>query len=323
MSQKRILDFLGGKKILVLCGGSSSERLPSLQTGKKVFDCLVSEGFEAELFDLEDNKLEFIKKGREAGLVFLGLHGGYGENGTIQGLLDFWQIPYTGSGILGSSIGMNKLITKKILRSELLPTADFVAFEDTLGITDFVEESESKCGYPMMVKVWDEGSGNGVFFVKNNDEFNKALRKIGNLHKVFVEKYVIGREIAVGIIEENGKIRILPVLESLYQDDFFSPKVRSNTNKYRKDIEAELDESVKKQIVDVCSKTHRALQAKVYSRIDIKLENNTNIPYVLEITTLPGLTENSWLPKVAAMAGISFSKLLNLIILASIEKYDK
>jgi D-alanine-D-alanine ligase len=321
-SVDKINKFLGGKNILVLYGGRSSEKDASLRTGKRIVKCLMDCGIKTILFNPEEDMGGLVDKANNSGLVFLGLHGGYGEDGTIQGLLDFYRIPFTGSGILGSGVGMNKLITKRILRSEGVSTADYVVWSESIDTKDFVDRSEKKLGYPLMMKIWDEGSGNGVFLIDDRETFENKLNGVKELDKVFAEKYITGREMSVGVIEISGKTVVLPVLEVLYKGYFFDLKIRSDPKKYQKIIPAKMEPDVENKVKDVCRYAHKILGANVYSRIDLKLEEGTNIPYLLEITTLPGLTDTSWYPEMAEIGKLSFSELVLLIILASIDKYE-
>lgn len=322
VSINKIKSFLDGKEILVAYGGRSSEKNASFKTGQRIAECLERNGINTRLVDPENRRSELIAWASKSGLVFLGLHGGYGEDGTIQGLLDYYHIPYTGSGILGSCIGMNKLVTKRILTSVNIPTADFVVWNEMSSTLNFINESETKLGYPMMMKILDEGSGNGVFLVKDREEFIYKLSEIKILNKVFVEKYIKGRELSVGVIEEDGELVVLPILEVIYDGDFFDLKIRSNPRKYQKNIPAKLSGDIEERIKSICRQSYKVLGASVYSRIDIRLEEKTNIPYILEITTLPGLTESSWIPEMAEIGRVSFDELIFLIILATIDKYD-
>lgn len=318
----KIRKFIGNQEILILFGGSSSERNASIKTGNRVAKCLEELGLEYSLVDSEINPSLCIDKAKKAGLVFLALHGGMGENGTIQGALDFLKIPYTGSGILGSAVGMNKLVTKRILKASGIITSDFVVRNESDSTKNFINESEIFLGYPMMLKIWDEGSGNGVYYIDSRKEFESKLEGNKDINKVFVEKFIEGKEITVGLIEVNGEIQVLPIMEVIYDAQYFDKKIRRDLNNYRREVPAQLDGTMEKKVRDICTLAHKVLGAEAYSRIDIRIDEKNNTPVILEITTLPGLTESSWIPEMAEKGGISFCELVLLIITASIRKYD-
>lgn len=319
---KKVSLCLGGKKIVILSGGDSSESEISRRTALRVSLALKEMGFRVSQIDPSVNRNLLFRKLENAGLVFLGLHGGCGEDGTIQGWLDFHKLPYTGTSVLGSSIGANKLITKKILIANKILTPPYVAMRECLGGKGFFTQLvEKKLGYPVILKIANEGSGKGVFLAKNKMNFLKILKDVGVRPDLFAEAYIPGREISIGIIGINNKSVVLPILEAKYRGEILSYEGRYNQKGHIKEVPAKLSKRMEKKLKTIALLCHRSLFAQGYSRIDIRLDERTEKPFVLEITTLPGLTRQSWLPAMAEKAGYEFKELVLLIMLSALAKY--
>jgi len=285
-------------KVVVLMGGRSAEREISLKTGQAVLKALQELGHEAIALDLEDSiceKLRQIKPDK----VFIALHGPYGEDGRIQGLLDILGIPYVGSGVLGSALAMDKDTTKKILRFHNIPTPDWIAVR--------YGEKPVWDRFPAVVKPSDQGSSVGLFVVNNQEELEKALEELWKItKKAIVEEFIEGREITVGILKQQT----LPPIE-------IKPKkgIYDYESKYTKGMsEYEfLEEELAKELENLAIKAHNALELKDMSRVDFRVDKSGR-PFVLEINTIPGMTELSLFPMACRKKGIDFKLMISMLI---------
>ncbi|EDP76094.1 D-alanine:D-alanine ligase [Hydrogenivirga sp. 128-5-R1-1] len=286
-------------KIVVLMGGKSSEREISLKTGRAVSRALKDMGHEVHELDLTPEiacELLRIKPDK----VFIALHGPYGEDGRIQGLLDILGIPYTGAGVLGSAVAMDKEITKRLLSSEGIPTPPWRC----------VRRGEEPVwrDFPAVVKPADQGSSVGLSVVHSEAELGKAVKELFELtDKVLVESFIEGRDMTVAIL----KGKALPVIEikpikGIY--DYESKYTRGKTE-YTFLEEGELSE----RLQDTALRVNELLGLKDMARVDFRVDGEGN-PYVLEVNTVPGMTELSLFPMACEKAGMSFKEMLSIIL---------
>jgi len=287
-------------RIVVLMGGRSSEREISLRTGREVSKALREMGHEVVELDLTEDlpcKLLEIKPDK----VFIALHGPYGEDGRVQGLLDILGLPYTGSGVLGSAVAMDKDITKRLLRSEGIPTPDWVCLRKG-------EEIPSWESFPAVVKPADQGSSIGLKVVEDPQTLERSVKELfGMTEKVIVEDFVEGRDMTVGLL----KGRALPVIE-------IKPKkgIYDYESKYTKGATEYLfveEEDLSKELQEIALKIYKLLGLKDMARVDFRVDREGR-PYVLEVNTIPGMTELSLLPMACRKIGIDFKELLSIII---------
>ncbi|MGC9188643.1 MAG: D-alanine--D-alanine ligase [Sulfurihydrogenibium sp.] len=299
------------KKIALLYGGISREREISIKSGKAVEKALSKLGYNYKVFDpIEGEK--FIKEilDYKPDLAFIVLHGKGGEDGTIQSILDFLNIPYTGSDAKTSMICMDKVLTKMYLKELNIPTPEWTFF------TEKEEALKYNPDYPVVVKAPNEGSSIGVFIVNNQEEYKKAVEEVFKLdEKVLIEKFIKGRELTVGILDDE----IFDIVEVVVEEGFYDYQNKYITGKTKYICPAELPEDIYKSVQNLGFKTYKALNCKGQVRIDIILDCK-NMPYVLEVNTIPGMTEFSLLPKAAAVKGISFEELVNKIIESGLKK---
>ncbi len=287
-------------KIAVLMGGRSSEREVSLKTGRAVADALRELGHEVVELDLTPDlacRLLDIKPDR----VFIALHGPYGEDGRVQGLLDILGIPYTGSGVLGSAIAMDKDVTKRLLRSEGIPTPDWVCVRKGEAIPEW-------SGFPAVVKPADQGSSVGLSVVKDEEELEKSVKELfRTTDKVLIESFVEGRDMTVGVLKE----RPLPVIEIIPKKGIYDyeSKYTKGATEYRF-LE---DEELSKELQEIALKVHTLLELRDISRVDFRVDGEGKA-YVLEVNTIPGMTELSLFPMACRKAGMSFADMLSIII---------
>lgn len=280
-------------------GGISSERDISIASGKAVSKALNLLGYDVSEIVLESTSFDIDDK--EFDLVFIALHGSFGEDGQIQSILEQKKINFTGSSKDSCLKSFDKIITRNILikHNILVPTGEVINSPTDLTIP-----------FPIVIKPPTEGSSIGCHLVKNKKEFNAAFKSTSSIStNVLVEQYIPGREITVGILE--GKV--LPVVEIIPSDEWYDFNAKYKNNKTLYDIPAKLDKLVSKNLQITAMKVFDLLGASGFARIDFRLTND-NKAYVLELNSIPGFTEKSLLPKAAKSAGISFLELCKIIV---------
>ncbi|MFR5266206.1 D-alanine--D-alanine ligase [Clostridium sp.] len=297
-------------RIGVMMGGISSERDISLQSGKNIINNLDKSQYTIVPIEINEKK-DVIEKVKDIDFVFLALHGQFGEDGSVQAILDSLGVPYSGCGFLSSCICMDKDITKKILAAEKINTAKWTVVKN---INDINYETIKNIGYPVFVKPNSGGSSVATVFVEKEQDLKKAIELALNYDKeVLVEEYIEGEEITCPVF--NNKT--FPILTIKPTGKFFDKE-----SKYKKGGAAEelanYDKETTRKIEETALKTYKALKCSVYARVDIILKDG--IPYVLEVNTLPGMTKNSLVPKSAAAMNLNYSKLLDFIIELSLKK---
>jgi D-alanine-D-alanine ligase len=307
----RIREKKKSLKIGVISGGISSEREISLLTGKNIYQSLLESGYNALFIDLMD---DFYSKLKEINLAFLAVHGRYGEDGTAQGLLELMKIPYTGSGVLASAIAINKVMSKKILIYENIPTPEYIELNSASGegLKEMVSVIEKKFDYPIIVKPNSEGSTIGVNIVQKKDQLKHAVKEaIKYDNKILVEEYIKGRELTVSIIGREPVA--LPIIEIKPKSGFYDYKSKYTKNMTQYIVPAELDKKVANRVSEMALKCHRVLECSGISRVDFILDDTGNA-YVFELNTMPGMTATSLVPKAAKAAGIDFALLVEIIL---------
>lgn len=303
---KEILEKLKTRKIGVLCGGSSHEREISLRTGDAVYRALVSLGLNVSKLDVNrDIALRLAKE--EINLVFIALHGKLGEDGTIQGLLEIMGIPYTGSGILASALALDKTYTKKVFYYHNLPMAKYKVLEKRVEAPgDILGE----LNYPVIVKPAREGSTIGVTIVWEPSGLDGAMNlAFGYGDKILIEKYIEGRELTVGILGDEA----LPVIEIMSKTTFYDYRAKYEPGMSEHIVPARLPQKQYELAQYLALSAHRALGCRGATRVDMVMDGEGKI-YLLEVNTIPGMTETSLLPEAAAVAGIDFKQLVVKIL---------
>lgn len=307
-------------KVLVLMGGTSEEREVSLKSGKAVYEGLKDAGYEVEALDFTPETMHRIKE-ISPDIVFITLHGKNGEDGTVQGYLELLGIPYTGSGVLASAVCMNKVITKKLLGFEGLPTADFQVikkrgfnrdlFNPTLLVEDF--------GLPLVVKPATQGSSVGTSIVRESENIVPALELAFSLdEEILVEKFIAGIELTVTVLG-NDSLKTLPVIEIVPKNEYYDYESKYLPGMSDHIIPARISEEERERVEEISCKAYEAVGCRGYARIDLILDREGN-PYILEINTLPGMTGTSLVPDAARAAGIKFPELLDLFVKMALEK---
>jgi D-alanine-D-alanine ligase len=297
------------KKIGVLMGGLSAEREISLLTGNAVLSALIEMGYNACSVDVGRDVAQNIIEER-IDVAFVALHGRWGEDGTIQGMLEIMGIPYTGSGVLASALAMDKPMTKRVLNFHRLPTP---RFEVVSGLKELKERTRLR--FPVVVKPVSEGSTIGVSIVEKREELGDAVEKAGRSGShVMIEEFVDGSEITVGILNEQP----LPVIEIVPSSGFYDYKSKYTSGMTEYILPARLTRSQSLESQGLGLKAYRAIGCHGAARVDMILTSKGDsgiVEYsILEINTIPGMTRTSLLPKAADHAGFSFDSLVEEIL---------
>lgn len=296
------------KKIALLVGGRSSEREVSLSSGAAFEEALKQLGHPYVLIDAQLDLPQRLIAERPD-VVLIGLHGKYAEDGTLQGLCEYLKIPYTGSGVLGSALCMDKVLTKRVLKAESLPTADFALIEiKSIAEIDHELREYSWKG-PVVVKPARDGSSQGISLCMTRDSLSSAVQTAAKFDRqILIESYLDGAEITVPILSD----RALTPIEIRPLEGFYDYKNKYTAGKTEYLLPPQLDLELIEQIKFFALKAHRVCGLRGYSRVDFKMHQG--LPYILEINTLPGMTPTSLLPKSAHRDGISFTALVQTLI---------
>jgi len=296
-----------GKKIAVLLGGLSSERDVSLRTGQAVLKALQGLGYDAQAIDAGRNLAEQLRAA-QAEVAFIALHGRYGEDGTVQGLLELLGIPYTGSGVMASSVAMDKLVTKQLLLHHGLVTPAFAALRDGETLAD----ADLPAPYPLVVKPAREGSTIGVTIAKDRTGLDAGVAEAFKLDDlVLVEEYIAGDEVTVGVLEGEA----LPVIQVVPRSGFYDYASKYTAGQTEYLLPAPQSEAITRRLQAAAIEAYRALDCRGGARVDFIIRAGEL--YCLEVNTIPGMTETSLLPKAAGHAGISFDELTERILLGA------
>lgn len=304
-------------RIGVLMGGPSTEREISLKSGRAVYDSLKQMNLDVVGVDITtDNAQENINliKSQNIGCAFLALHGHFGEDGQIQEILDGLSIPYTGSGILASKLAMDKIASRRILEVYGLPVPKYKIIEKTFYNDNW--RLKDKFSFPLVIKPAAHGSSIGLSVIDKEDDFKPAVElAFGFDERVIVEEYISGRELTVGILDNQA----LPVIEIIPKKRFFDYEAKYKTGMTDYLVPADLEEGVSKKIQAAAIQAHKLLGCFGCSRVDIIL-NKDGTPFILELNSIPGLTPMSLLPKAAMQSGIEFTQLCVKLIELAYEK---
>lgn len=288
-------------KVAVLMGGRSSEREISLKTGKAVSEALKRLGHEVVILDLtQDMVLRLIEEKPDK--VFIALHGSYGEDGRIQGLLDILGIPYVGSGVTASAISMDKDLSKRIAVSEGIPTPKWITVKrKSLNRLNW-------SSFPAVVKPADQGSSVGLKVVRNPENLEESLKELLRMsEKVIIEEFIEGRDMTVGVL----KGRALPVVEIRTKKGIYDYESKYTKGKSEYVFLEDKDLSAKLQ--DIALRIYDLFGIRDLCRVDFRVDSRGN-PYFLEVNTIPGMTELSLFPMACKRIGLSFEEMIEELI---------
>jgi len=348
----------------ILCGGRSGEHEVSLLSAKSVISAIDREKYEAQIIGIGKdgrwnlmNEKSFLKnqddpskiglsdngeeifisptpnnsifhtkdKAIHIDVIFPVLHGTYGEDGTLQGMLDMISIPYVGADYLGSAVAMDKDVAKRLLKQAGLPTPDFLVFnrEDTQNIEDILDTIEKTITYPLFVKPANLGSSVGIEKVKDQTELKTALNEAWLYDiKVIVEKGLDAREIECSLLG-NYEVLASELGEIIPNHDFYSYEAKYlDPNGANLVVGVEIDPKIKKNIQDLAIKAYKTLGCEGMARADFFVENGTNNIYINELNTIPGFTKISMYPKLWEKSGIEYSELIDKLINLAFERHE-
>ena len=295
------------KKILIISGGISKERLISLDTGFQVAKELKKNGYKVKIFEPDNNLTKNIKKFKPR-VIFNALHGQFGEDGYIQAILERFNIPYTHSGVIASSIAMDKVISKKIFIKNKINTPKFIKYLFDKKNLDIIKKIDKKLKFPVVVKPINEGSSVNVYICTKKNII-RILNLMKSYKQVMIEEFIGGREIQVAIMgnKKLGAIELKP------KRKFYDYQAKYNVNaKTQHIIPVDLSKNKLNQVLNIAFKAHQIIGCKGITRSDFKFFKDKF--YLLELNTQPGMTKLSLVPEIASYNGIKFIKLLEWII---------
>ena len=295
------------KKVLIISGGISKERLISLDTGNQVFKELKKNGYRVKISE-PDNYLEKNIKIFKPNVIFNALHGQFGEDGYIQTILDRFKIPYTHSGAIASSIAMDKEISKKLFIKNKIKTPKFFTYSYDITKSNLIKKINKNLRFPVVIKPLNEGSSVNVY-ISSKKTLDKILYKLKIYKKVLIEEFIGGREIQVAIMGDKklGAIELKP------KRKFYDYQAKYDSkSKTQHIIPVDLPKSKFNKVMDIAYKAHKIIGCRGVTRSDFKFFNGNF--YLLELNTQPGMTKLSLVPEIALYRGISFLKLIEWML---------
>lgn len=306
-------------RLALLSGGISSEREVSLSSGDQVYEALDKTKYDIRRYDPKDDLEKLVADAGRIDAALIILHGPYGEDGTIQGLLDLLGIPYQGAGVLGSALAMNKLVAKQLYEMEGLPVAPYIMLDGRHRQDIDPEALSGRLGLPVVIKPIEAGSSVGMSIVRTPRELPDAVataRAHGSV--VMIEAYIDGTEVTVGVLG-NETLEALPLIEIVPGRDheFFDYQAKYIPGLTEEICPARISDELTAKAQDYALRAHKVLQCRGYSRTDMIIKDNQL--YLLETNTIPGMTATSLFPQAAQAAGYSFSALLDRLIQLGME----
>ena len=295
------------KKVLIICGGTSKERLISLETGREVTRALKKNKYKVKICEPDIDLIKNIKSFKPS-KIFNALHGQFGEDGYIQTILESQEIPYTHSGVIASSIAMDKEVSKKIFLQNKILTPKYIKFVYSNYKKNIIKEIEKKLNFPVVIKPINEGSSVNVYICSKRNIL-KNIKKLSIYREILIEEFIPGREIQVAIMNNKklGAIELIPKRKFYDYEAKYNPK--SNTQHI---IPVNLDKKDLKKVTDIALRAHKAVRCRGVTRSDFKFYKGKF--YLLEINTQPGMTKLSLVPEIAEHSGISFIELIEWIL---------
>ena len=308
-------------RLALLSGGVSTEREVSLNSGDQVFEALDKEKYDIKRYDPKFDLAKLVTDAPDIDAALIILHGPFGEDGTVQGLLDLLNIPYQGAGVLGSSVAMNKLLSKRLYRQAGIPTPDYISICTHAPQPD--PQKVAAIGFPLVVKPVCAGSSVGMSIVKDKKDLPAAIEKgFQNDDTLILEQYIKGLELTCGVLG-NQDIEALPVIEIIPGEgyEFFDYQAKYMAGATNEICPARIDDQTTQKVHQLAIEAHRALFLSGYSRTDMLLKEGRL--YVLETNTIPGMTATSLYPQSAAKAGYEFGALMDKLIELAIEENQR
>ena len=303
-------------KVGVLYGGTSAEREVSLSSGKGIVKALEENGHEVIGIDFHPERLTEVME-LDVDIVFIGLHGRFGEDGRIQGLLDMLEIPYVGSGVLGSAVAMDKAKSKKVLKDSGIRLAKDLV----LHKSDDNHSIDLPFGFPVVVKPNSEGSTIGLTIAQNQDELNRGIEEAFRFdNTVILEEFISGTEVTVAVMGEQGNVKSLPVVEIVPKNAYYDYESKYAEGGSEHIVPARISESYTEMIQQQSVLAHELLGCETYSRVDYIVPKDGTEPVFLEVNTLPGMTPTSLYPDAAKEIGYSYEQMIEHLIQLGLKK---
>lgn len=302
------------KHIIVLMGGPSAEAEVSRRTGAAIAEALITKGYHVSTLELNPRTVLQDIENLKGDVVFNAIHGRYGEDGALQGLLEMAEIPYTGSGIMAHSVGMNKKVSKDVFKGAQIPTAESVSYNGNLqSKEDIIKDIEAKFSLPVVLKPATQGSSIGVTIVKEQGQLAKAVTEALTYDPILVvEQYLNGREFTVSVLDGKA-LSIIEIRPHSGEYDYTS-KYTAGATDYL--VPAPISDTMTKEMQAIGELVYREVQASGAIRVDVMTDDKDNM-YVLEYNTIPGMTATSLVPKAAREVGIDFPELCEKILLTA------
>lgn len=307
------------EKVLVLMGGMSTEREVSMRSGQAILEALLALDYEARAIDYNSSAIKEIID-YNPDLVFIALHGKYGEDGAVQGLLESMQIPYTGSGIATSAICMDKILSKRIFSSEGIPSAPYkvIGANELEEPDELVNRLKTEVGLPLVIKAATQGSSIGTYIIKNEKDILPAVEAAFKYSRgTLAEKFIDGQEITAAVIG-NNEPQVLPLIEITSSNEFYDYESKYTEGMCRHIIPAQIAEETQAEIIRICQRVYTLMGCRGFARVDFMLDRSGQ-PYVLEVNTIPGMTAMSLVPDAAKAANINFPALVDTIVKLALE----
>lgn len=302
------------KHIIVLMGGPSAEAEVSRRTGAAIAEALITKGYHVSTLELNPRTVLQDIENLKGDVVFNAIHGRYGEDGALQGVLEMAEIPYTGSGIMAHSVGMNKKVSKDVFKGAQIPTAESVSYNGNLqSKDDIIKDIEAKFSLPVVLKPATQGSSIGVTIVKEQGQLAKAVTEALTYDPILVvEQYLNGREFTVSVLDGKA-LAIIEIRPHSGEYDYTS-KYTAGATDYL--VPAPISDTMTKEMQAIGELVYREVQASGAIRVDVMTDDKDNM-YVLEYNTIPGMTATSLVPKAAREVGIDFPELCEKILLTA------
>ncbi len=311
-------------KVAVLMGGTSAERQISLLSGAGVLSALKSQGFDAHAFDPAERPLDDLKREGFA-RCFIALHGRHGEDGCIQGALELMGIPYTGPGPMASAISMDKVMTKRVWRAEVLPTPRGRVLSREEQVDKYISKVPDELGLPLIVKPPHEGSSVGVTKVKGWSQMTAAVELAAGYDvDVLCEEFIDGDEVTVAVVGEGMDTMALPVVRIVAPDGQYDLQNKYFTDVVKYHCPSGLPDAEEKAVQRLAVAAYRALGCRGWSRADLIIRHSDRKPYLIEMNTSPGMTTHSLVPMAARAVGLSYEALCaHLLATAALDPQGK
>ena len=300
-------------------GGPSTECEVSLKTGKAIVSALHAKGYNAIPIELEPARLIEQLKAEKIDVVFNAIHGRFGEDGVLQGVLTMLGIPFTGSGVLASAVAMDKAISKQIFKAAHIPTPRAIYYQDTDNTKAVIADIKRQFVFPLVIKASGQGSSIGVYIVQRETDVESSLAEAFKLSdRVIVEEFIDGRELTVALLG-NDTMTVLPIIEIVPRTgryDYQAKYTKGYTNYL---VPAQLDSITTLLVERTATAAAAALRCRGIARVDMMLDKHGNV-YVLEVNTMPGMTATSLVPKAAAAMGMDFPELCEKILMSAVSE---